>query len=249
MAHLFRQQSLWLPLISLVVGLAVFATADTAYAKKEDSAKIKVLAPGWGDLKYDPPTPGSYELPKIRKAPEGGDILLSNGKPVRLSDYFDDKLTILTFIYTRCNDVNGCPLATFVLHALQKSLHGRQDLEDKVRFISMSFDPDNDTPKALQEYATEFDQASGHEWLFATTESDEKLKPILEGYGQYTFKMKSEDGKSAFAHILRAYLIDKEGYIRNIYSVDFLHPKILLADIETVILENQKAEAVSSSPK
>lgn len=221
----------------LVLGVA---SSNAVAAKKSPDVEVRVLAPGWGDLKYETPVAGSYSLPPIRKAPSGGDILLSDGKPAVLSEYFDDKVTILAFIYTSCNDVNGCPLATFVLHNLQKALNKREDLEDKVRFISMSFDSANDTPEALREYEKEYDSAKGHEWLFATTESDEKLKPILNGYGQYTFKAKGEDGKVAIAHILRAFLIDKQGYIRNIYSVDFLHPKLLLADIETLILEENK---------
>ena len=221
--------------ISLAIVAAGFA-ALTAAAVQEK--QVQVLAPGWGELNYDPPAAGSYQLRPIYPAP-GGEIVLSNGAQVRLDDYLRGKVTVLSFIYTRCTDVNGCPLATFVLHSMQKALHGQPGMKDKVRFISLSFDPENDTPQALQAYARDFSQKEGYEWLFATTESRAKLKTILDGYGQYTFEVKGEDGKSAFAHILRAFLIDSRGQVRNIYSVDFLHPKILLADIETILLENE----------
>ena len=207
----------------------------SAEAKKVK--QVEVLAPGWGELDYSLPEAGSYTLPVIRSAPDG-QILLSNGKKANLKGYFTDKISILTFIYTRCNDVNGCPLATFVLHSLQNSLHKRSDLKNKVRFITMSFDPEYDTPKTLSSYAKEFESKEGYEWLFATTESYEELNPILADYGQYTFRMKDENEETAFAHILRAFLIDSNGKIRNIYSVDFLHPGILLRDIETILLES-----------
>ena len=201
------------------------------------SKEVEVLAPGWGELKYELDPAGSYELPRLYPA-SNGEILLSSGEKAQLTEVFGGKISVLTFIYRRCSDVNGCPLATFVLHSLQKSLFEHEDFENKVRFISMSFDPVNDTPNVMKSYAEDFSQKDGYEWIFATTESKNKLNPILEAYGQYTFEVEGENGKSDFAHILRAFLIDTEGQVRNIYSVDFLHPKILLADIKTLLLEH-----------
>ena len=47
-----------------------------------------------------------------------GDILNSDGRAVRLHQLFEDRIVLLSFIYTSCADVNGCPLATSVLHTV-----------------------------------------------------------------------------------------------------------------------------------
>ena len=41
-----------------------------------------------------------------------------------------------------------------------------------------------------------------------------------------------------FTHLLRVYLIDRDLQVRNIYSVSFLHPDILMNDLETLLLES-----------
>ena len=215
----------------LIIGLLV--GFSTAIADEE----VKLIAPGWGDLKYSVPEAGTYSLPPLWNAADG-EILLTNGKSAQLAEiYGHGKITVLSFIYTQCDDVNGCPLATFVLHSVKNRLKQYPELFDNLRLISLSFDPDNDTPESLQTYSKDFQQ-DNFEWLFATTESDKKLRPILNDYGQYVIRTKNEDGENAFAHMLRVYLIDKDQQIRNIYSTDFLHPELLIADIKTLLLES-----------
>lgn len=221
--------------VCIFLSFTAACSKDAPEGTKQPQVQAPV-APGWGTLKFDFPPAGSYGLQRLFPAP-GGEVVLSDGQLAKLDDHLREKITILTFIYTSCTDANGCPLATFVLHALQKAMHEREDLKGRVRFISLSFDPVNDTPEMMREYGKDYPKKEGYEWLFATTASQDKLQPILDGYGQYAFKMESEDGETVFAHILRAYLVDADGQVRNIYSVDFLHPKVLLTDIETLLLE------------
>jgi hypothetical protein len=44
-----------------------------------------------------------------------------------------------------------------------------------------------------------------------------------------------------FYHIFRAFLIDRSGQVRNIYSLDFLDPNLVMTDIKTLLLEEKKA--------
>lgn len=196
-------------------------------------------APGWGELGYELPAPGTYDLPKIRTAADGA-VLLEDGSKARLRPYLQGKISVLSFIYTRCSDVNGCPLATFVLHSLKGAITRRPHLADKVRFISLSFDPEHDTPEVMRDYGRDFKQGTNAEWLFMTTESERELRPMLKAYSQYVNKMRDAGGNSDYAHTLRAYLVDAGGDIRNIYSIDFLHPDLLMADIETVLLDESR---------
>jgi cytochrome c peroxidase len=69
------------------------------------------LAPGWGKLSFDAPEAGTYQLPALQSA-AGGSLLSTDGQPIELANLVQDKVTLLSFIFRTCDDVNGCPLST-----------------------------------------------------------------------------------------------------------------------------------------
>ncbi len=195
-----------------------------------------VLAPGYGPLKFVPPAVGSYELPPLGKAQDGA-VIDKNRKALRLYDLIGDKLVVMGFIYTHCPDLNGCPLASYVMKQLQMRLLETAELKDKVRLISLSFDPLLDTPDVMRDYSMHF-RRKGFDWRFLTTNSEAQLHPILEAYGQYRNMFYNEDGSysGTMSHILRVYLIDNDRRIRNIYSAGFLHVDTVMNDLRTLQL-------------
>lgn len=205
----------------------------------QSSAEPEVLAPGYSKLDFEPPAPGTYRLPALKPAADG-QVLLESGRPARLYDLLGDKLVVLSFIYSTCSDVNGCPLATFVLHRIHRRMQEDEKLAGEVRLLSLSFDPTHDSPEVMRLYGSNF-QDEGGDWRFLTTRSERELAPILEAYGQSVQREYDEQGNptATFSHILRVFLIDRQRRIRNIYSVSFLHPDVLLNDIRTLLLEEQ----------
>lgn len=210
-----------------------------------DHPAPEVLAPGYSAPEFDPPAPGSYRLPPLGNAADGS-VVESGGQPRALHDCLGDKLVVLSFIYTRCSDVNGCPLATFVLKGVQDRVLAARDLDGKVRLVSVSFDPSHDTPQVLEKYASHFRKAR-FDWPFLTTRSEAELAPILDGYGQYVVREQGGGDlqPGAVSHLLRVYLIDREKRIRNIYSTSFLHADTVVNDLRTVLLERQGGGARS----
>lgn len=197
----------------------------------------QTLAPGYGELAFQPPAAGSYSLPPLGEA-AGGEVLDSRGREVQLADLLGEKIVLLGFIYTHCSDINGCPLASYVMKQVQQRLAGQPQLAGEVRLVSLSFDPILDTPAALEAYAQHFRRAGG-DWRFLTTASEQQLAPILERYGQWRQLVYDGQGEydGSIAHVLRVYLIDRQRRIRNIYSTGFLHPDVVLNDIRTLLLE------------
>lgn len=192
------------------------------------------------DFDFDPPPAGSYRLPVIRPAADGR-VLDITGAPQSLRALFEGKITLLSFIYTRCTDDQGCPLATAVLHEISDASEVDPMLAKNLRMISLSFDPEYDTPEVMANYRGD---AASHEptraeWLDLTTASDADLKPILEDYDQVVRRKKDKNGQplDTFGHQLRAYLIDRTGHIRNIYGLGFLDPRLLATDVYTLLLE------------
>ena len=204
-------------------------------------ADSSILAPGYSALKFKAPEPGSYTLPIIGSAADGS-VLTTANKKQQLHDLMGDKIVLLSFIYSTCSDVNGCPLATGVFHKINRRLQKVPELAKQLRLLTLSFNPEHDTPEAMHHYAEGFANDIV-DWQFLTTESEQKLQPILDQYQQSIQKVYDEEGQftGTFSHILRVYLIDKSKKLRNIYSVSFLHADTLVNDVKTLLNENQSA--------
>ena len=218
-------------LLLLTLSLAAASQQQPHHAP---TVKPQVLAPGYSALEFPTPDPGTYALPPLGQAADGA-LLDSSGAAVSLHELYDDKTIVLSFIYTSCPDVNGCPLATFVLAQVQKRLATDRSTMSNVRLVSVSFDPANDTPGVMAEYGRAF-RHGAIDWRFLTADSEDSLNPILDNYDQFVIRDRGPDGESltTMSHVLRVYLIDTDKRIRNIYSPSYLHPDILYADIRTV---------------
>jgi len=189
---------------------------------------------------YEPPAPGSYRLPPIKAAGDG-QVLNSNGRERRLHELFDGRITVLAFIYTRCADPQGCPLSLGLLYDLAHVAARDPVIGDSLRLIALSFDPAHDTAEIMARYATGMDQGSEAAPMFLTTRSAAKLGPILEAYNQpIGRKTDADDPFGPFTHQLRVYLIGRDKDIRNIYSLGFLDPRLVITDIRTLLLEERE---------
>ena len=202
-------------------------------------AEVMVVANGWSpDLPFDVPQPGTYALPSLGSA-GGGAILGADGEELELEGFLSDRIVLLTFIYSNCTDLNGCPLSTAVFYKIKERFKNDPALADKLRLISISFDPQRDTPEVMKRYSAGFEEGEP-QWLFFTTASEGVLQPILDRYGQMVIKEYDEGGNytNSMAHILRAFLIDRSKNIRQQYSVSFLHDQLVTADIKTLLIED-----------
>ncbi len=215
------------------------------------SVQAAPAAPGYGSLGYALPAPGSYQLPAIRPAADG-EVLDEQGQTESLHQLLRGKYTLLSFIYSNCQDTNGCPLSSYVLYKIKAALQDQPELADKLQLVSLSFDPERDTPEVMRLYAKNYQYAGPKGvWRFLTTASEQALAPILSDYRQDIQREIAINGKpgTEYAHILRVFLIDPELQIRNIYSVSFLHPDLLLTDVRTLLLEDSLKTASQSDGK
>ena len=90
-------------------------------------------------------------------------VVTQDGKTARFYDnLLKGKLVVINFIYTSCQDI--CPVATARLAQLEEKLGDRMGRD--FFFISMTVDPERDTPERLKEYAQAFDAGPG--WSFVT---------------------------------------------------------------------------------
>jgi cytochrome oxidase Cu insertion factor (SCO1/SenC/PrrC family) len=193
-------------------------------------------------LDYQAPQPGTYTLDRIMRAPDGP-VLDTESRVRRLAQFTRGKLTLLGFIYTTCSDPEGCPLAYRVFDSLKQRIHASPALAGRVRFVTLSFDPARDTPAAMAQYAgSRVKEEKGLSWYFLTTRNARDLMPLVEGFGQdvrYTVDRSSGRPVRELSHVLKVFLIDREGWIREIYNSTFLHPDVVMSDIRTLLMEQR----------
>jgi len=187
---------------------------------------------------YDPPAPGSYRLPVIKPAADGA-VLTADGKRTRLREVLAGRVTLLSFIYTRCADPRACPMATGALYQIHDISTEDSVLADNLRLVTFSFDPEHDTPQVMAKYGRIVRPGGvGCEWCFLTTKNEKALQPILDAYGQRVDRKRDPaDPYGPFYHVVRVYLIDAKGMVRNIYAYGMLDPRLVLTDVRTLLME------------
>jgi protein SCO1 len=189
---------------------------------------------------FEPPAAGTYTLQRIMAAPDG-EVIGLDGRPRRLAAYTRERITLLGFIYTTCVDPEGCPRAYRVFDAVHEAVAAAPALRERVRLVTLSFDPARDTASTMRRYAGSRARPGAVPWLFLTTRSARELMPLVEGFGQdihYTVDRSGRAPRRELSHVLKVFLIDRAGCIREIYSSDFLYPRTVLNDIETLLLED-----------
>jgi protein SCO1 len=222
--------------------LATCLYAWGAVAHQADQhADVAVSAPL---MDFVPPAAGSYVLQRIMPAPDGM-VLDTQGKARALSSFTRGHITLLGFIYTTCIDPAGCPLAYEVFNSLKTKILGTPATAARVQLVSLSFDPLRDTPDVMKNYGgSHVNKRDGLPWYFLTTRSPKELLPLVEGFGQdVRVSVSKKDGRVVreLSHVLKVFLIDKTGTVREIYSSSFLMPQMVMNDIETLLLEEQAA--------
>src|SRR5690349_13880318 len=170
--------------IPMLLGSLLAVTgAAIADSSPSPTAQSTALAPGYGALNFPAPEVGTYSLPPIGTGP-GGQVLKDDGQTADLYSLFDDKVVLLSFIYSSCSDVNGCPLAAAVMNVVRQRLNKDPSLGGQVKLVSLSFDPRHDTPEVMRLYGANFKGKGAVGWDFVTTSGDDQLKPLLKGYSQ-----------------------------------------------------------------
>jgi protein SCO1/2 len=144
-------------------------------------------------------------LPTIGAAPDFT-LTSQDRTPVSLHD-FRGKVVAVAFIYTYCTTV--CPMLTANMAQVRDKLGS--DFGSRIDFVSITLDPERDTPEVLKQYADAFG-ADSRGWPFLTGDPA-TLREVALKYG--VFARKTADGD--FDHTTVASLVDANGNLRVQY--------------------------------
>lgn len=145
-------------------------------------------------------------------------VLGTDGRSVSLSD--PERVTLLDFVYTRCEMV--CRALGSEFQQLQTEIRAR-GLQDRVRLLSVSFDPEHDTPAGLAAYARH-QRADSAVWQFAVLANAADLPKLLGQFGIVVIP----DGLGGFEHNAAIHVVDRRG--RLVRIVDLANPAAALTE-------------------
>jgi protein SCO1 len=190
------------------------------------AAVLVVLAMwAWPGRAPGHPASSTARLAKIGPAPEFT-LTTQDSKRLALKE-LRGKVLAITFIFASC--VDTCPLLTAKMAGLQNRL-GR-NFGPKVYFVSITVDPERDTPEVLKQYAR-VHGANPAGWAFLTGTPAE-IQDIARRYGIWTKKSPRGD----VDHTFLTSLIDHDGVLRVQYLGVRFDPGELLADVRRLLRE------------
>ena len=165
-----------------------------------------------------PPPPVDERFAQIDKEVPNFSLINQDGKKISFDD-FRGKALAVTFIYSRCPLPNYCILMSKNFSDLALKLENDPALKDKVRLLSISFDPAKDTPETLKKYGLGYlgkdAKADFTLWQLATGK-DEDVRKIADFFGlRYEV---DENDKTQFNHSLRTIVTAPDGKVKKVFS-------------------------------
>jgi cytochrome oxidase Cu insertion factor (SCO1/SenC/PrrC family) len=148
------------------------------------------------------------------------------------SDDLGGRAAVVSFVYTNCKDT--CPLLTATMAQVQGSLRREGLLGSNVQLVSVTVDPDRDSPDVLSAYASKF-RADPDAWRFLTGDR-ESVFGVLAG-----FKLNSREVARAFAgadevpHSNRFAVVDPQGQVRANLQGDAVSAHEVIQTVKRVL--------------
>lgn len=194
-----------------------------------------LMAMAWVNLKGVKP-PQTRALDRIAQVPEFS-FTSQTGETVTRED-LAGSIWVADFIFTRCP--NPCPIMSDRMQELQEAIKKKGG---NVRLVTVTVDPEHDTPEVLAAYAKRYD-ADPSLWKFLTGEPEAIREFVTRGMLQPLAK----DPANVPVHSQRFLVVDSEGILRSYHDLDDpeLLPKLLM-DIGTLMRE-VKPSPTSANP-
>jgi protein SCO1 len=175
----------------------------------------------WSHIPIPPKSPANIGRREVKISVPDFSLKDQDGKSFRFANV-RGQLIVITFIFTTCPDV--CPLLTAKFAAIQRELDRRKIAD--YHLLSITTDPERDTPAALKVYASQF-KANTEHWSFLTG-SRPDLAKIWNAFGVNVVKNQS----GQIQHTTLTTLVDRQGNRRVDYYGDRWRDTEVLRDIQ-----------------
>lgn len=162
-------------------------------------------------------------------------LVNQDGKRIHLSQY-RGKALLLTFVYTRCLQPDQCTLMSNNFAAIDQALQKQPETYDKTHLLTISFDPDYDTPKVLRSYGAShtgrYSDETFQHWEFASGTKDE-VKGVAQFFGlRYYHDTESNDEE--VIHSMRTAIVGPDGKVVKLYRGNEWKPEEILGELRSL---------------
>lgn len=182
-----------------------------------------------------PPLPVNENFVQVGKAAPDFSLTNQDGKHVSLAD-FRGKALAITFIYRECPLPDYCIKMSKNFSDLANHLKGDPESKDKMRLLSISFDPARDTPEKLRQYGIGYlgndPNADFSIWQLAVG-SDKEIRSIADFFG-LKYEVDQND-KTQINHSLVTAVISPEGKVTKIFAGNDWTPNDLLRELKVTL--------------
>jgi protein SCO1/2 len=173
-------------------------------------------------------------------------LVNQDGKRIHLAQY-RGKVLLITFVYTRCPQPDQCTLMSNNFAAIDQALQKQPETYDKTHLLTISFDPDYDTPKVLRSYGAShtgrYSDETFQHWEFATGSKDE-VKGIAQFFGlRYYHDTESDDEQ--VIHSMRTAIVGSDGKVLKLYRGNEWKPEAIVGELRSLV----SATPPTASPK
>jgi protein SCO1 len=157
-------------------------------------------------------------------------LINQDGKQIDLAQY-RGKALLITFIYTRCPLPDQCPLMTHNFAVIEKDLAKTPSLYEKTRLLSISFDPQYDTPTILRNYARGFGEDKFDHWEFAALPAAETRDAAK------FFDMLINEQQGQINHSTCTAIIAPDGSLYRLYPGTDWKPEAVLTQMTASLIK------------
>jgi protein SCO1/2 len=158
-------------------------------------------------------------------------VFIDQGGAIRRLSHWRGQVLAVTFIYTRCPVPNFCPLMDQHFKTAQDAIRQDQDLRERVRLLSVSFDPAYDRPAVLASRARQL-AADPAIWSFLTGERQD-IEAFASRFGVSIIR---EDAPAQeIVHSLRTAVIGADGRLSVILRGGEWTPRELISELRKAL--------------
>lgn len=216
--------------------------ADLDYLAPEDQVTATLVIDGshsWLEnlfvTRMSPDSSGATGAPPPKEAQPGDEVpnfTLTNqdGKQIRLHNY-RGKALLVTFIYTRCPLPEYCTLMSNNFAQIDRQLQQNPEVYARTHLLSISIDPQYDTPQVLRSYGAAHTERYENEtfahWEFA---SGEQMKDMAQFFGLRYFAEQDQ-----IIHGLKTVIIKPDGKVAKVYTGNEWKPEDVLNELKQAL--------------
>ncbi len=222
---------------AMTMPFTVPSEADLQILAPEDEVSAILVVDGsqsWlENLVIRKQSPNAASAPGVVEAGVGDEVpnyalVNQDAKQIKLHDY-RGKTLLLTFIYTRCPVPEYCTLMSNNFAVVDKQLQQQPAIYDKTHLLSISIDPEYDTPQVLRSYGAAHTERYQNEafthWEFASGTKDQ-----VKGVSQF-FGLRYYEGSDQIVHTLKTVIIGPDGKVAKVYTGNEWKPEEVVQEI------------------